>query len=101
MCAYLDEGAHVDLARLSHAAGLSPRKMRHIFARDVGLSMRAHLRSKRLVRAVAAVEQRATLSAAAAAAGFADSAHLSRVFRGQFGMTPSQGLSSVTWRLLD
>lgn len=34
------------------------------------------------------------------AVGFADSAHLSRVFREQFGMTPTQGLSSIKWRTL-
>ncbi|WP_437941674.1 helix-turn-helix domain-containing protein [Sorangium sp. So ce341] len=101
MCAYLDGSAPVDLARLSHEAGLSPRQMRHAFARGVGLPMRAYLRWKRLRRAVAAVEGGASLSAAAAAAGFADSAHLSRVFREQFGITPTQGLSSITWRTLD
>lgn len=101
MCAYLDGADSVDLARLSHEAGLSPRQMRHAFARDVGLPMRAYLRWKRLRRAIAAVEAGASLSAAAVSAGFADSAHLSRVFREQFGMTPSQGLSSVTWRALD
>lgn len=101
MCAYLDDSDRVDLASLSHEAGLSPRQMRHAFARDVGLPMRAYLRWKRLRRAIAAVEQGASLSAAAVSAGFADSAHLSRVFRAQFGMTPTQGLSSVTWRMLD
>ncbi|MDF2693741.1 MAG: Transcriptional regulator, AraC family protein [Labilithrix sp.] len=101
MCAYLDGEGHADLASLSHEAGLSPRQMRDIFARDVGLPMRAYLRWKRLRRAIAAVEQGASLSAAAADAGFADSAHLSRVYREQFGMTPTQGLSSVTWRTLD
>lgn len=101
MCAYLDDANQVDLASLSHEAGLSPRQMRHIFARDVGLPMRAYVRWKRLRRAIAAVEAGASLSAAAASAGFADSAHLSRVFRDQFGMTPTQGLSSITWRTLD
>ncbi|WP_437728269.1 helix-turn-helix domain-containing protein [Sorangium sp. So ce861] len=101
MCAYLDGSDEVDLARLSREAGLSPRQMRHAFARDVGLPMRAYLRWKRLRRAIAAVEGGASLSAAAAAAGFADSAHLSRVFREQFGITPTQGLSSITWRTLD
>jgi AraC-like DNA-binding protein len=101
MCAYLDGSDHVDLASLSREAGLSPRQMRHAFARDVGLPMRAYLRWKRLRRAIAAVEEGASLSAAAATAGFADSAHLSRVFREQFGMTPSQGLSSIRWRTLD
>jgi AraC-like DNA-binding protein len=101
MCAYLDGKDHVDLASLSHEAGLSPRQMRHTFARDVGLPMRAYLRWKRLRRAVTAVAEGASLSAAAASAGFADSAHLTRVFREQFGITPTQGLSSVTWRTLD
>lgn len=101
MCAYLDRSDEVDLASLSHEAGLSPRQMRHAFARDVGLPMRAYLRWKRLRRAITAVEDGASLSAAAASAGFADSAHLSRVFREQFGMTPTQGLSSITWRTLD
>ncbi|HEU4535992.1 MAG TPA: AraC family transcriptional regulator, partial [Polyangiaceae bacterium] len=101
MCAYLDGSDQVDLASLSHEAGLSPRQMRHTFARDVGLPMRAYLRWKRLRRAIAAVEGGASLSAAAASAGFADSAHLSRVFREQFGMTPTQGLSSIRWLALD
>jgi AraC-like DNA-binding protein len=101
MCAYLDRSHGVDLASLSRQAGLSPRQMRHAFARDVGLPMRAYLRWKRLRRAIDAVEDGASLSAAAAAAGFADSAHLSRVFRSQFGMTPSQALSAITWRRLD
>ncbi|AKV00915.1 Transcriptional regulator, AraC family [Labilithrix luteola] len=101
MTAYLDGSDHADLASLSHAAGLSPRQMRHAFARDVGLPMRAYLRWKRLRRALAAVEQGASLSVAAASAGFADSAHLSRVFREQFGMTPTQGLRSVRWLTLE
>lgn len=101
MCASLDASDHLDLARLSREAGLSPRQMRHTFARDVGLPMRAYVRWKRLHRAIGAVEAGASLSAAAAEAGFADSAHLSRVFRAQFGMTPTQGLSSIRWRTLD
>lgn len=32
------------------------------------------------------------LTSAAAASGFADSAHFSRVFRGMFGLTPSEVL---------
>lgn len=101
MCAYLDGAGPVELASLSHEAGLSPRQMRHTFARDIGLSMRAYLRWKRLRRAIAAVEAGASLSAAAASAGFADGAHLSRVFREHFGMTPTQALSAIKWRTLD
>ena len=63
--------------------------------------MRAYIRWQRVRRAIAAVESGANLSAAAVAAGFADSAHLSRVVRAQFGMMPIQGLGSVRWRTLD
>lgn len=101
MCAALDRDGAVELARLAREAGLSPRQMRHAFARDIGLPMRAYVRWRRLRRAIAAVEAGASLSAAAIAAGFADSAHLTRVFRAQFGMTPSQGLGAVRWRSLD
>lgn len=101
MSAFLGDCDHADLASLSHEAGLSPRQMRHAFARDVGLPMRAYVRWKRLRRAIAAVEAGANLTDAAASAGFADSAHLSRVFREQFGITPTQGLTAVTWRTLD
>lgn len=101
MCAYLDSSDHVDLASLSHEAGLSPRQMRHTFVHDVGLPMRAYLRWKRLRRAITAVKEGASLSAAAAAAGFADSAHLSRVVREQFGITPTQGLRAIRWGTLD
>jgi AraC-like DNA-binding protein len=101
MCAYLDRSDHVDLASLSQEAGLSPRQMRHVFTRDVGLPMRAYVRWRRLRRALATVGEGASLSAAATSAGFADGAHLSRVCREQFGITPVQGLGSVTWRTLD
>lgn len=101
MCTLLDAGHAVDIAKLSREAGLSPRQMREAFARDVGLPMRAYVRWRRAHRAIAAVMAGASLSAAAVLAGFADSAHLSRVFREHFGMAPSQGLGSVTWRTLD
>lgn len=101
MCASLDGADAIDLARLSREAGLSPRQMRQVFTRDVGLPMRAYVRWRRVVRAVAAVAAGASLTAAAAAAGFADSAHLSRVFQQQFGMAPSRGLSMVSWQMLD
>ena len=101
MCALLDSRDRVELANLSYEAGLSPRQMREIFARDVGLPMRAYVRWKRLRRAIAAVMEGASLSAAAVSAGFADSAHLTRVFREQFGVAPSQGLRSVSWKTLD
>lgn len=46
----------------------------------------------RLQHALAAVQAGASLTAAAHAAGFADSAHLTRSCRAMFGITPSTGV---------
>lgn len=97
MCQLLDETQHPNLAALSLRAGLSARQMRHAFLRDVGLSLRAYLRWLRLRRSVEVIEAGGNLTTAAAEAGFADSAHLTRVFRAHFGISPTQALGSVTW----
>jgi len=98
LCALLESAAserEVRLAPLARQAGLSPRQLRHRFTEEVGLAPRAYLRWRRLRRSVAAIERGATLTEAAVAGGFADGAHFSRVFHAQFGMAPSQALSSV------
>jgi AraC-like DNA-binding protein len=48
----------------------------------------------RLRRAVEQVQAGATLTQAAALAGFSDSAHLTRVFRTNFGLPPSAVLQA-------
>lgn len=101
MCALLNEVAEASsaqapqLERLAHRAGLSPRQMRSVFARDTGLSPQAYLRWRRLRVAVQQITQGASLTAAAVTAGFADGAHFCRVFRAQFGMPPKQALLSL------
>jgi AraC-like DNA-binding protein len=97
MCRLLAEGERASLAELSRRAGLSSRQMRHAFLRDVGLSMRGYLRWLRLRRSIGAIEAGGSLSAAAIEGGFADGAHLSRVFRSHFGVSPAQALGSVKW----
>ena len=100
MCRLLAATHGRSLAALALQAGLSPRQMRHAFARDVGLSMRGYVRWLRLRRAIEAIERGASLTAAAVEAGLADAAHLSRVFRAHFGITPMEALGSVKWRAL-
>jgi AraC-like DNA-binding protein len=97
MCRLLAESDRASLAELSRRAGLSSRQMRHAFPRDVGLSIRGYLRWLRLRRSIGAIEAGGSLSAAAIEGGFADGAHLSRVFRSHFGISPTQALSSVKW----
>jgi len=69
---------------------MSPRHLSRLFNRDVGLSMPAYIRWLRLRWVTEALAEGSTLTQAAHAAGFSDSAHLSRVFRASFGMAPSR-----------
>ena len=68
-------------------AGLSPSRTRHLFVEQTGLSFRTYLLWLRLVRAVELFANGVSLTEAAHAAGFADSAHLSRTFRRMFGIS--------------
>jgi AraC-like DNA-binding protein len=98
MCTMLDSTAadrEISLTQLAKQSGLSVRQLRHRFTEELGINPSAYLRWRRLRRAVACIEQGATLTQAAVQAGFADGAHFSRVFQAQFGMAPSQALSSV------
>jgi AraC-like DNA-binding protein len=98
MCALLDSTAsdrEMRVTQLAQQSGLSPRQLRHCFTEELGINPSAYLRWRRLRRAVACIERDATLTEAAVEGGFADGAHFSRVFQAQFGMAPSQALSSV------
>ncbi len=77
------------LEEAAHLAKLSPDRFRHLFVEETGLQYRSYLLWLRLGRAVAAFANGQSLTEAAHAAGFADSAHLSRTFRRTFGLMPS------------
>ena len=86
-------GTHIDSAiRLQHvaaAAGLSPSHFGHLFTAQVGIPLRRYVLWRRLREAIGLAMRGGSLTEAAHAAGFADSAHLSRTFRDTFGVTPS------------
>jgi AraC-like DNA-binding protein len=98
MCALLDSNAserELRVTELAQQSGLSMRQLRHRFTEELGINPSAYLRWRRLRRAIACIERGATLTEAAIEGGFADGAHFSRVFQAQFGMAPSQALSSL------
>jgi len=100
MCALLDAGSstparELSVGQLARRSGLSERQLREVFLRDTGLSPRAYLRWRRLRRAVSGIREGASLTQAAVLAGFADGAHFSRVFRSQFGMSPTSAFASL------
>jgi AraC-like DNA-binding protein len=77
------------LKELALQVGLSPSRLMHIFTRSTGLPLRPYLRWLKLQRAVISIATGRSITEAALDAGFADSAHLSRVFREGFGMRPT------------
>jgi len=76
----------VSLGEVADAVGLSPDRFRHLFIEQTGVRFRPYVLWQRMERAVAEYAAGATLTDAAYAGGFADSAHFSRTFRRMFGL---------------
>ena len=77
------------LEEVAGAVHLSPGRFRHLFVDETGMPMRTYVLWRRLLRVWSLLMEGETLSGAAHAAGFADSAHLSRTSRTMFGLAPS------------
>jgi AraC-like DNA-binding protein len=77
------------LEALAQVAGLSPGRLMHAFTDSTGVPLRPFLLWLKLQRAAGAIAAGRPLGEAAHAAGFSDSAHLTRTFRRMFGTTPS------------
>jgi AraC family transcriptional regulator len=82
------------LAALAREVGLSPDRLRHLFREQAGIPLRRYRRWARLLSAIEALRDTGTVTAAASASGFADSAHLSRTFRESFTFSPSTFLEN-------
>ena len=91
VCALVRErlGGTVTLTALAAAVHRSPSRLAHRFRAATGLPLRRYVLWRRLRAAVETAMRGASLTEAAHAAGFADSAHLSRTFRATFGIAPS------------
>lgn len=76
------------LAELAAQAGLSRYQLLRHFEKAYGLPPHAWLLQQRVERARGLIRAGHALADAASAAGFADQAHLTRVFGGQHGFTP-------------
>jgi len=77
------------LADAARAVHLSTGRLRHLFMQETGTTFRAYVVWQRLLHASATMMDGASWTEAAHAAGFADSAHLSRSFRRMFGVSPA------------
>lgn len=82
------------IKHLATRVHLSSSRFRHLFRREMGMSVQSYLRWRRLLAALYISAHGASLTEAAHAAGFADSAHLTRVFRATLGIAPARILKN-------
>jgi AraC-like DNA-binding protein len=90
--AYLDDNLadKVTLEALSIAAGLTPFRLLRAFQRAIGMTPHAYQTQARVRAVRSLLSTNTSLAETAIAAGFADQAHLTRVFRSIMGATPGQ-----------
>lgn len=77
------------MADLSAVCGLSPGRLTHLFTQELGVSIRSYLRWAKMCRAIELLGQRQSVTEVAAAIGFADAAHFTRVLRSYYSAAPS------------
>jgi AraC family transcriptional regulator len=82
-----DENARVE--DLAAGVGLSESRLAHLFRYHVGIPIRQYRLAQRTQAALAQVAAGRSLTQAAHDAGFADSAHFSRICKRMFGNAPS------------
>lgn len=80
-------------AEVASKLALSESRFLHLFSEELGISWRPYLLWRRIICAVQAIINNSSATDAAHLAGFSDSAHLSRTFRNNFGMTIRQALT--------
>lgn len=90
-----EPNAEPDVAALARAANLSPSRLQHLFAAEIGVPIRRYRAWARMRRAIDAIVAGANFTTAAHAAGFADQAHFAHDFRRTFGAPASVSLTRV------
>jgi AraC family transcriptional regulator len=90
---YIECNLHrpLTVTELAAVAGVSPTHFTRLFRRQTGEPPYRYVRKRRLDRAERLiVGTQLSLAAVAAAVGFSDQSHLSRVMRAERGLTPGQ-----------
>ncbi|MGI9598035.1 MAG: helix-turn-helix domain-containing protein [Acidimicrobiales bacterium] len=82
-------GENLPSGEIARAVGYSLPHLQHLFRSHVGTSIRSYRTSSRFVSLAGGYAARRSLTDAALAAGFFDSAHLTHAFTKTFGVPPS------------
>lgn len=83
------DATRLSIDEVARSVFLSPSRFAHLFRDEVGLPFRRYLLWRKLTRSLLVAGRGNTLTAAAHAGGFADSAHLTRTCYQMFGIAPS------------
>ncbi|MFY0478316.1 AraC family transcriptional regulator [Achromobacter marplatensis] len=83
-----DPAATISLADLAAASGLSRYQVLRAFAGATGLTPHAYQMQRRLLLARRLIREGTALADAAAAGGFADQSHMTRLFVRTYGVSP-------------
>ncbi len=88
---YIDdlEQKRVAAGQLAEQIALSESRFLHLFKDELNIPVRKYLLWKRTMDGARLVVEKSSITEAAHAAGFTDSAHFARVFKQMFGMTLS------------
>jgi AraC-like DNA-binding protein len=84
------QAQQLSLKQLATHVALSESRLSHLFKQEIGIPIQRYLLWYKVAAAAFNIGRGMSLTDAAGAAGFADSAHFSRTFRVMFGLTPSQ-----------
>ncbi|MCB1167577.1 MAG: helix-turn-helix transcriptional regulator [Leptospiraceae bacterium] len=79
----------LQVADLASKVNLSADRLMRLFKEEMGIPIRRFILWRRILKAVHLLSDGLNLTEAAHEAGFADSAHLSRTFKKNFGIQPS------------
>jgi AraC-like DNA-binding protein len=82
--------SRLTLEIIAREVGVSRSYLERGFAQMVGVPVHQYVRGIRVTRALALMSRGSTAADAAAAVGFVDQAHMTRVFRKHVGFTPGQ-----------
>ncbi len=81
------ENKNVSVKELAKKVSLSESRLIHLFTKEIGIPLRKYLLWSKLIDAINYIVRGMDFTEACYAAGFSDSAHLSRTFKKMFGIT--------------
>lgn len=96
----LRENHKYPLAELAAAVGISYYRLSHLFAENIGISLRTYQRWRKVRKAISLSKHGYTLTKIAHDAGFTDSSHFTRAFQQLYAAPPSYYFHSGKVRIV-